>query len=420
MWNKGSINQSQINKLLENPDTKLIQILDDQFLIQSMRNNNFTLFHFFYKEEILNEMLDYILTNNFKDIENYKKICLKIIEVLNFNNLNFQKNLINNPNYINRLIEFPISKYSEELKLCGYFSCLLESIVRHSNGVFLQNNNEILIYLINNLSKLAYRDSLVKLISQFSSNNIFGNEIILEILKSKADPYLIITTLKLIFKEKKDLFNFECKNIINLIFNLSLNNKLNSILIYLFLLLIYNIKLNLNDNEINNYIFTFFDNFKSFLNDKYYIISIIIKVFNYLDINLLNLLFNQPTNMLLNQSILLIFEKLSIENQKNLIINLNFLDLLIKNKLNFQTNFQLIRIANIIKDLDINFAFPDEYNEILSNLNNNSNNNSFNSSSNNSESDDNFIINPPFNITEEDFEEDSSDIEEEEEEIGLI
>lgn len=178
---------NSIEKLLENPDTTLNQVLKDSSFASASRNPSKSLMNFLLAEKNFNILINLALSNDLKvafnstettendnesDNEKRKKEFNKIqrsaVLVLSSQSKIFQSELSKSSILQNKLNDFPNSDYSSDPKICGHYSRIVEALLRSSSGKYLYQVPNIIDFLITKINILPCRELLVILFCDFT------------------------------------------------------------------------------------------------------------------------------------------------------------------------------------------------------------------------------------------------------------
>ena len=84
-WNFGGPSLSEITVTLKSEDCKLETILLDPALTQALRNSLRELIDFITRDDILDDIFDWVLTNKHKDEQNCQKLTRNALSILTTN-----------------------------------------------------------------------------------------------------------------------------------------------------------------------------------------------------------------------------------------------------------------------------------------------------------------------------------------------
>ena len=181
-WFFSSSNLSSITQLLDNPNTTVEMVLDDESLISALRNSLQSLLNFLFDNNNLTHLLDIVLTNYDtklppKTIRNALQVfttgsCQKIFTILQDNEL-----------FLNRINDFPDSEYVHFPKPCGHYGKIIEAFARFSSGKFLAKITTLKKLFIEHMSNLGIRECFVTLLNDFSSSAQIDTDFLIDLTK---------------------------------------------------------------------------------------------------------------------------------------------------------------------------------------------------------------------------------------------
>lgn len=164
-----NMNRNSAPKLLSDPNVKLETVLADRTFNNLLRNENSHLIDFLSRDDNVNKMYSYLLTDEFDSNNDAKKIRFLCLNVLTSESEKLGEKLITNKVYSENLINFSTSKFSRDTIKCGYYSYLIESLAKASSGDILSSKFQFLTdYLMNNIDIMSLRQLFVKLVINFT------------------------------------------------------------------------------------------------------------------------------------------------------------------------------------------------------------------------------------------------------------
>ncbi|OHT11814.1 hypothetical protein TRFO_18600 [Tritrichomonas foetus] len=340
----------EFNQLLEDPNTKLEQVLENSNLPNASRCGSPQLLKFINNEEILNGLFNWCLSTQFVDqqqqnqppgsIEN-GRIVQGALSILTSINNSFQNFFASNPVYLNRLKEY-MDDTDNDQRFAGHFYQILKNMVKSTNGNYLTNLPNLATFLIKNLTHFCYRDLLIFLLSSdFSSKFAIDKEIICSIAKA-SNSYCNSTVLFQALTENKELFKyFQDNDAIELLLKAGVEttNPLVATEIFRTVQLIE--QKHKHEDLIKKYaeLYHFRDDCA---------LSAAVKAFKKLTPEIVLKIFAEPSNSLLNDAIFEVFRVLSKEEKTELVVQTDLYTKLMENFNKVKSNGHLTKLAEYL------------------------------------------------------------------------
>lgn len=190
---------SPINALLTNPETTLVQILEDSGLQAAMRSAGEPLCKFFTREDILSELFDWALTTKFSGEPNAVKNTRQAVAALAATAKPLQKALRETELFKQRLEEFPDSEWSSDPRLCGHYYRIIEMFTRNTQGEFVNEVPSIKYMMTKKMSCAGIRELFISIAVEQFSNKFLSEDLMLEMAKeiTGENGFFLITGIYL-------------------------------------------------------------------------------------------------------------------------------------------------------------------------------------------------------------------------------
>ncbi|OHT02042.1 hypothetical protein TRFO_30958 [Tritrichomonas foetus] len=206
------INNSITRLFQSEPHPPIEKVIRDVDLVSSIRAEISVLIDYLVLDDVLPTLMQWALTTKGPDCEDSDRLVRSSVVILSIVSKNFQEKLQDNKIFIESLQKCLDDDISSNLQLCGHFQRIMESMIRYSNGGFLENFEDLCPYIIKNIHVLALKDLLQKLLTDFS--DAFDEESYQAIVSDLAvatqndNGYFAIVLMRDIVKEKKALLPF--------------------------------------------------------------------------------------------------------------------------------------------------------------------------------------------------------------------
>ncbi|OHT05653.1 hypothetical protein TRFO_05750 [Tritrichomonas foetus] len=231
-----------IETLLEREDVTIVDVLDEDSLSIAMRNSSQKLVDFFKREEIMDELLNWALTELYVDHPKFMKFSRASISIFTCVTVNFQKMLHENDQFLIRLRQFQMLNPASP-RICGHFQRIIETLVIGTGGDILVFFPELSDFLIENIANVGLRDLFVFLVTkyriQFHADvemfqkliNQIGFETNNDNIDNYNSCYCIISAIRAILSQKEEYFIlFDTKEIFDRLFLLAVYPKTHPLL----------------------------------------------------------------------------------------------------------------------------------------------------------------------------------------------
>lgn len=217
-WNLG-IKDDTIKELLNKDDVKLEEILDQSSISSAMRNpSNHMLFTYLNRDDIMEELLKYVFTDEYKDHPKYLKFAKAVITIFTVSKP-FQRSLLENKLFMKGIQDF--MKEQPSSRCCGHFARIIESIIYETKGNFLNKLNDIQSFLIKNITNIALKDLFVLFSTEFPELFNFNTQLIINLLQSMEDEncmFIVATIREIMDNDEQSKPVFDSEELIDFIF----------------------------------------------------------------------------------------------------------------------------------------------------------------------------------------------------------
>ncbi|KAK8882133.1 Serine/threonine-protein phosphatase 6 regulatory subunit 2 [Tritrichomonas musculus] len=361
LWNFGGPSLSGITKALQSEDCKLEDILLDSTLSQAIRNSLRELIDFITKENVLNDLLDWVLTNKNKDNANCQKLTRNALSIFTANSQQIIKAISGHELFVQRIQSFIDSNSDEEsihdARIGGHFQRIIEHYVRQTSGRLLSELKNLPTFLIHNMSILGLRELFVLMTVDFVDKFDLKSEDIEELSKeiTKENGYFVITAIKSILLQKplSVIKYFQNPTIFKNLLEAAIESKkaerqLIATEIYKTLVIIT--EKATNESELKPLLNEYGEKFLLDNTDVDCSTAFAILLFQVFNQQFFDHLFTKPINTFLNQSIIIALKKMEIEKRDSILKEYDALSLLQKSYNETTINGQLYELYNIIKN----------------------------------------------------------------------
>lgn len=183
--------QSPVSTLVKDPNSTFETVLSSQHFSQGFHQQNDDLLDFLVKDENMQKIVEFSLTDMHKEMKDYVKYTRLCVAILSTAAPKFQALLSTNGIFINSLVGFKDTPYAKDPILCGNFSRLVIFIIRFTSGEILDEKLSFLAdFLIKNLNLLGLQELFISLCTEFAVPFHLSEELILKIIDQFADPIL--------------------------------------------------------------------------------------------------------------------------------------------------------------------------------------------------------------------------------------
>ena len=362
-WNfGGGASLSEMTQLLADPECKLEDVLLNSSLSQAIRNSNSNLISFVEKENILNELFDWALTEKYKEQYQFEKLTRGAVSILTTSSPQIQKAITSKDVFISRINGFMDNKNENtKPRLGGHFQRIVEQAVRTSDGEFLEKIQNLTNFLIHGMSIVGLRELFVTLVNEFSRNYKLTLEDVkeLSLQASGENGYFVASACKAILRGKADeAIELFChpevvKNLLE-----AAQKQQNHVVaaeIYYTLNFIVEKLSNMDEHqemkiEVEKLIDEYGNQFVT-LTDVFCSTPPAISLFKKINKDVYLHIFQLPVNTMLNKSLIDVLEK-DTENRKNLFMETDSSHKIIEAYDKTRSNAQLKALADFIKEMD--------------------------------------------------------------------
>lgn len=168
MWSFAIQRPNTIRQLLSNEDVTLNEVLNDDSLIQALRDEDSRIISYFTNEEHLEELLKWCFSGEYAEDPNYTKNSAKAIEALTTNCGGLQLHLIDDNAFTNFLLNFLDSESIKDTTLCGHFQRIIEHYAKYTRSQIIDKFPDILERLVTKIDKCSLQFLLIQLLTEFN------------------------------------------------------------------------------------------------------------------------------------------------------------------------------------------------------------------------------------------------------------
>jgi hypothetical protein len=187
---------------ITDPNATAAQLLDDPDLTNALRLPSAALLDFVSRPDILEGLLDWVLTTNFKDFPHSARGTRQALAIFTSQAKPLQKKLFTQELTISRLNSFPDTAFSSDERICGHYQRLVEAFVQSNQSKGLSQLTTLFDFLSRRLSCLGLRDLFVTLMCTENSALTLSSDLFSVLLDGLATPnaYFVITALHSVVK----------------------------------------------------------------------------------------------------------------------------------------------------------------------------------------------------------------------------
>lgn len=169
-WFFHSQTASAINNLLVSEDVTVTKVIEDAEFSQAVKSANPKLQEFLQRDEIMDEFMDWVLTDKMKENPNYIRNSRQVMSAVTTMTRGMQERCFKqNTVIIARLSEFGNTEYIKVERICGYFARIVEHFTRLTSGSYLSHLPNLKSFLIEQMTSLGLRDLFITLSTEFES-----------------------------------------------------------------------------------------------------------------------------------------------------------------------------------------------------------------------------------------------------------
>lgn len=367
-WNFGGPSLSGITTALKSENCQLEDILSDSSLQQAIRNSLRELIDFVTRDEIYNDLFDWVLTNKHRDNKLCQKLTRNALSIITANSQQIQKAISKHNLFVQRIQSFidqdPNDESINDARIAGHFQRITEHFAIQTNGNLISQLKGLPAFLIHNMSILGLRELFVSLTTDYTEKFGLSNNDIEELSKEtiKENGYFVVTAIKSILQQKPELivqyfqYPIVVKNLLEAAINSRTDQPLATIELCQVLCTIVKSCTNLEELKI------LLDEYRSkFINNDTKIncsTASTILLFKSFNAEFFDHLFVKPVNTFLNQSIIKILQTMPNEQRDTIFKNFDAPSKLVKNFTENSVNGQFYELYQIIKET-YNLPTPD-------------------------------------------------------------
>lgn len=349
----------KINELLEKDDVKLEEILEQDSLSCSIRNSsNQKLFSYLKKPDVIEELVKWALTEDYRDHPKYLKLANSAVTVFTNSKL-FQQIALENETFLNMIQNF-INTTPQSSRVCGHFNRIINSIILGTKGDFIEKLNNLQSFLINNITDMALKDLFVFLSTEFSESFSFNTELLIHLVKSiNYDNCLFVvsTIREIIYIDTTLKKFFDSEELIDHLFKIAIETSKSRPLLATELF-----RLLKNFKELSYYIHVLKKYVDTYEYQDNFSLPYAISIFNKLTPEMFDLFFDPKSCTMLTEAIYESFTNKTIDEQLELTKSAHLFDRIISNFPKSKTKARFsdlaILLANNFKEIpDIDQGF---------------------------------------------------------------
>ncbi|KAG4306479.1 hypothetical protein PORY_000467 [Pneumocystis oryctolagi] len=199
LGNFGFTSSSALDSLLDKaPDLTLEQVLDEEDLLQECRSHNPKLIDYLRNPAILQQLLDYIITDNFNDTakQKYPQVAC---EILSSEMWPIYETIMENNTLLYHFWKFLERPAPLNPLQASYFTKVNEQFLEKKTNdmiLFIQSIPNVVSNMLQHIETSAIMDLLLKMISIEQSESCIGivdwlqKERLIPLLLSKMDPHI--------------------------------------------------------------------------------------------------------------------------------------------------------------------------------------------------------------------------------------
>jgi hypothetical protein len=191
--------QNSLTPLLRDQATKLETIFKSTQFNNLLRQETADVVAFLARDPIVERLLQYTLTEELVDSEQFKRYQSLALTVLCGGKAGLQEKISSNRLLIQKLKAFPDSQFARNPVICGNFSRIVQFLVRATTGEILGSEFGFLpSFLIQNIDLAGARELLFDLMANFTIPFCVSPEMVASLLQQLANPTAVLPTLLLI------------------------------------------------------------------------------------------------------------------------------------------------------------------------------------------------------------------------------
>lgn len=196
----------KVNELLKKENVSLIEILEQDSISSSVRNSsNKDLFDFLSRNENMEELLKWALTDEYKDHKRYAKIANAAVTIFS-SSKPFQQIILENPIFLDKIKQFTTSKPPSS-RTCGHYLRIIESIANGTKGDILTQLTNFPDFLINNITDMALKDLFVLMATEFTEPFGFSTDLLIKLVSKINDEncLFIVSAIRDIIRNNNEI-----------------------------------------------------------------------------------------------------------------------------------------------------------------------------------------------------------------------
>lgn len=296
------------NAIISNKNTTIVTVIKEPFFRSKLKSPNKILIEYLNDDKTIDQICDWVLTEEYTKEKNYKLISQLIIRIFKEAPDKILASFATNQRLISRLQQF--SKFEKKYFLIGFghFQQIIELLALATRGAFLQNFKDFPYTLMTCIDIVSIRYLFISLATNYTQSFGFSKDVVLKMLQSMNDSNKnqIIFLFSKLSKEKTTYFAFDHSKVIYTLFELVISPSQSEFVITQALQIIEYVKKSTIIKEKIEIIMKYFEPKIDFDNLPInFSTSIILKLFNNKFVpSLILLMINNPTHMFLHEGIM--------------------------------------------------------------------------------------------------------------------
>lgn len=305
------------NAIITNKDTTIVAVVKEPFFRSKLKSPNKILIEYLNDDRTINQICDWLLTEEYCREKAYKPISQLIIRIFKEAPEKVLASFSTNERLISRLQQF--CKFEKKYFLIGFghFQQIIELLSFATRGVFLQNFTDFTSTLLKCIDIISIRYLFLSLASNFTQAFGFSKDVVLKMIQSldNSNQHHIMFLLSKLSRGKNTYFAFDHSKVIYSLFEIVVSPLQNEFITTQALQIIEYVKKNTIIKEKVDIILKYFESKIDFDNlPVNFSTSIILKLYNSRFIpSLILLMINNPAHMFLHEGVMASIESASDE-----------------------------------------------------------------------------------------------------------
>lgn len=201
--------ENSITKLFQNdPHPPISTVLKDSDFSTSLRIEIPCLINYLANDDILATLTAWALTPEGPNDEDCDRLVRSAVSVLSSPSKSLQEKLQDNEIFLQALKQCIENNIYNNLKLCGHFQRIMESMIKYTNDGFLQHFPNLCTFLLRNINMLSLKELLLRILTDYQeafTDEEYDN-MILQIAQesNKENGYFVVILMRDILNEKRN------------------------------------------------------------------------------------------------------------------------------------------------------------------------------------------------------------------------